>query len=153
MDEIPDIINSQIISSIWDVFWTSTSSEAERFSPRNVLVIATPFTAGSAEETQLKKMLQACNLKEDDFNVLQFDTEIAWHLLRDKLQVKTIILLGILPAQLGVSVQLMPHQVSRFNGANWILTGTLQELMQHPDIKSHVWNYGLKPVFIDKVYG
>jgi hypothetical protein len=113
------------------------------------------FAQGSAEEIQLKKMLQACQLQEEDYNIIQFneDIKLAWHLLRDTLKIKTIILLGVSPDQLGVSAQFMPHQVSRFNGCVWIVTGSLEQLMQHQDIKGHVWSYGLKPVFIDKVFG
>ena len=155
MNHISDIINSQIVSSQWDIFWSDAQSTLKDLQPRPVLVATAPFTHGSAEETQLKKMLQACQLQEEDYNIIQFggDIKLAWHLLRDTLTVKTILLLGVSPEQLGVSAQFMPHQVSRFNGCIWIVTGSLEQLMQQQDIKGHVWNYGLKPVFIDKVFG
>jgi hypothetical protein len=120
-----------------------------------VLVASTPFLPGSAEETQLKKMLQACQLREEDYHIVQFsdDMQIAWHALRDQLGVKSVLLLGVTPVQLGVSAQLMPHQLSRFNDCNWIVTDSLEVLIQRPEIKAHLWNYGLKPAFVDKVYG
>jgi hypothetical protein len=155
MNEFPDIINSQIISSKWDIFWTMGDENINSLSPRPVLVVTAPFTTGSAEETQLKKMLQACELQEDDYHIIQAQpgTGLAWHWLRDHLQIKSLILLGIEPQQLGVSAQLMPHQLSRFNDTNWIVTGSLEQLIQYPDIKGHLWKYGLKPAFVDKVYG
>jgi hypothetical protein len=154
MNEFPDIINSQIVSNEYDVFWT-TPDELAQLTPRKVLVASTPFLPGSAEETQLKKMLQACQLREEDYHIVQFsdDMQIAWHALRDQLGVKSVLLLGVTPVQLGVSAQLMPHQLSRFNDCNWIVTDSLEVLIQRPEIKAHLWNYGLKPAFVDKVYG
>lgn len=154
MNDFPDIINAQIISNEYDVFW-SKPEDVLQLSPRSVLVASLPFSQGSAEAIQLKKILEACKLKEDDYNILQFnnDTQIAWHLLRDQLKIKSIILLGINPQQLGISAQLMPHQLSRFNNCNWVVTESLDILQQRPEIKTHLWNYGLKPAFVDKVYG
>jgi hypothetical protein len=150
-----DLINSQIISDKWDAYWSDASGNLNDLTPRSVLVATTPFASGSPEEAQLRKMMQACQLQEEDYNIIQFnnDTKLAWHFLRDLLEVRTIILLGVTPEQLGVSAQLMPHQVSRFNDCVWIVTGPLDLLMTNHDIKGHVWNYGLKPVFVDKVYG
>jgi len=154
MSDIPDIINTQIISSEYDIFWTS-ADEVQSLHSKPVLICSRPYTDGSAEEVQLKKMLQACQLTEQDYNVIQFepDSRIAWHYLRDSLQVRSILLLGVTPDQLGVSAQLMPHQLSRFNNCNWIVTDTLETLLQRTEIKTHLWNYGLKPAFVEKVYG
>jgi hypothetical protein len=155
MSDQPDIIKTKIINSKWDAFWSDASGQLENLEPRPVLVVTTPYGAGSAEETQLVKMLQACKLTPDQYHIIHFteETMLAWHLLRDKLNPSQIIILGVSPEQLGLSVQLMPHQVSRFNDRSWIVTGTLEQLIQYNDIKTHVWNYGLKPVFIDKIYG
>ncbi len=154
MSNFPDIINTQIVSSDHDIFWIP-ADEIKDQPPRPVVVASRIFSAGSAEDTLLKKMLQACHLQEENYHVLQFrdNTSIAWHHLRDQLGVKSIILLGVLPGQLGVSAQFMPHQLSRFNDCNWIVTESAEVLVQRTEIKTHLWNYGLKPAFIDKVYG
>lgn len=154
MNSIPDIINSQIINADYDIFWLAPE-QITTLPQRDVLVASTPFVRESPEEIQLLKMLQACQLKESDYNIIQFGDadKIAWHVLRDHLHLKSIILLGILPAQLGVSAQLMPHQLSRFNNCNWIVTDNLETLLQRQEIKTHLWNYGLKPAFVEKVYG
>lgn len=153
MSDIHDIINAEIISSDYDIFWT-LPEEVTTLEPRPVLIASQSFDCGSAEETQLKKMLQACQLGDKDYHVIQFGEgqKVAWHLLRDQLQVKSIIILGINPEQLGVSALFMPHQLSRFNQCNWILTESLQVLMTRPEIKNHLWQYGLKPAFVEKVY-
>lgn len=154
MNDLPDIINSQIITNNYDVFWT-TPEPIKNSTPKPVLVASSLFAQGSAEEDQLKKMLQACRLTEEDYNIIQLSSEsfISWHLLRDELKLKSIILLGVSPEQLGVCAQLMPHQISRFNDCNWIVTESLEVLLQRTEIKTHLWNYGLKPAFIEKVYG
>lgn len=154
MHDFPDIINSQIVSSEYDIFWTKADVLSE-LSPRPVLVATLPFTPGSAEEEQLKKMLVACQLKETDYHLVHVaeSFQIAWHRLRDEWQLKAVLLLGVSPTQLGVSAQLMPHQLSRFGNCTWIVTDNLTTLMQRPEIKAHLWNYGLKPAFVDKVYG
>lgn len=154
MHDFPDIINSQIVSSEYDIFWSKADALSE-LSPRPVLVATSPFTPGSAEEEQLKKMLAACQLKESDYHLVPFDetTQIAWHWLRDEWHLKAVLLLGVGPTQLGVSAQLMPHQLSRFGNCTWIVTDSLTRLIQRPEIKTHLWNYGLKPAFVDKVYG
>ena len=155
MSEFPDIINTQIINAKWDAFWIDSSGALDALPPRPTVVVSTPFEPAGAEEIQLRKMLQACQLSDEDYNIIKLtdETVVAWHLIRDTLKVKNVILLGVTPERLGVSVQFMPHQVSRFNECNWIATSSLQELMQQQEIKGHVWKYGLKPVFVDKVYG
>ena len=155
MSPIPDIINSKIVTEQWEAFWADSAELLKRLSPRPVLVATLPLEKDSPEEIQLNKILQACNLTPSDYNIIQFreDTQLAWHMIRDVLQVKTIILFGVTPDQLGVSVQLMPYQVSRFNDCNWIPSGPVSQFMENKDIKQHLWAYGLKPVFVDKVYG
>ena len=118
-------------------------------------MLSLPLEPGSAAEMQLVKMLQACQLAPGFYNLLQLKPEekVAWHQLRDTLKPRNVILLGITAEQLGVGIYFMPHQVNRFNDCSWIPTLSVPELEQQPDIKKHLWNYGLKPVFVEKVYG
>jgi hypothetical protein len=153
MSDPYNLIKTKIVSNDLDHLW-----DEQRIVPlkeNDVLVISTQYDAGSPEEAQLIKMMQACKLEPEGYLVLQLEQEeiIGWHKLRDKVKPKTVVLLGISPASLGLSVHLMPHQVGRFDGCNWIPTLGLIDLNKHPEIKGHFWNYGLKPVFIDKVYG
>jgi len=153
MEDFPDIISSNIIDQKWDAFWEDRSA-AMPAGERQVLVLSLPFLPGSPEQVQLQRMLQACQLTEHQIHILQLEPEqlIAWHQIRDAIKPKQVILLGVTTEQLGLSVYLMPHQVSRFNDCIWIPTGSLELLAQQPEIKTHLWNYGLKPVFIDKSY-
>lgn len=155
MDSTPHIINTQVIPDTFNDFWENIATRIAGMSPQATLVITLPLENGSAAEMQLQKMMQACQLAPGTYNVLQLAAgeNIAWHQLRDALQPKQVVLLGITAAQLGISIYFMPHQVNRFNDCSWVPSLSLPELEQQPDIKKHLWNYGLKPVFVDKIYG
>ncbi len=148
------IINTDIISDKYNVFWEDISNFISGMNPLDTLVISLPI-AGDAEKQQLQKMLQACGLSPTDYNLVELaaDQNIAWHQLRDGLKCKNVVLLGVEPAQLGVSVYFMPHQVNRFNDCCWIPTLSIPQLEQNTDVKKHLWNYGLKPVFVEKAHG
>jgi len=154
MDPQPDIISSAVISGEWDIFWEDIAPLVEGMPPKDTLVITTPVTPQSADFTQLQKMLQACTLAADDYNLLQLppDKAAAWYRLRDRLQPRQVILLGIEPAQLGIAAMFMPHQVNRFQDVSWIPTLSISGLGADPDVKKHLWNYGLKPVFVEKAF-
>ena len=153
METFPDIINTPVVFNHWDAFWQSP--ENHNLQKKQVLVITTRFEANSEVDNQLQKILAACKLREEQIQILflKEGEEIAWHRLRDIVEPKQVILFGVEPSQLGISAYFMPHQVSRFNGASWLQTLSLEELMKRPEIKTHLWNYGMKPVFLEKIYG
>ncbi|MBS1783586.1 MAG: hypothetical protein JSS78_11005 [Bacteroidetes bacterium] len=152
--EMPDILRTDILSYKFDIFWQS-NDEIKNLEPRPVLVVSSTFQPDSQEEEQLKKMLSACRLEASTFHIMQLqpESQISFHQLKDHLQLKSIVLLGVSPVQLGVSAYLMPHQLSRFGNCNWIVTESLRVLLERPEIKTHLWQYGLKPAFVDQVYG
>ncbi|RYZ48215.1 MAG: hypothetical protein EOP49_19195 [Sphingobacteriales bacterium] len=155
MENFPEIITTDIVSSRWDAFWTDQTGKLDSLKEAITLVISTPFAAGSAEQSQLEKLLAACKIEQQQVQILQLsgEEELAWHLIREQVKPKHVILLGVTPGQLGILIQFMPHQVSRFNECSFVQTVSLEDLQRQPEIKTHVWNYGLKPVFIEKVYG
>jgi len=154
MDFPPDIISSPVVNEEWNAFWEDISPLIKDMPVRDTLVISLPLEASDPGMPQLRKMLQACNLAENDYNLLQVteDQKIAWYQLREQLRPRQVITLGIGPQQLGLSVFFMPHQVNRFNDVSWLPTLDIPRLEQNPDIKKHYWSYGLKPVFIEKAY-
>lgn len=155
MDQLPDIINTDLISKESDRLWQDTSHLLKDLNPRKVVVLSGPFKNEDEESALLTKMLAACKLTPGEYHLilLQEDDLLAWPLIREATQPSQVILLGVEPSQLGMAVQFMPHQVSRFDERSWIPSASLSTLIEQPAIKNHLWNYGLKPVFIDKVYG
>jgi hypothetical protein len=155
MEEQINIINTKVIPEDWNAFWEDISPLVADMQPQDTLVLSQPFPTGSATENQLQKMLAACQLQPNQYNIIQLtdDQKIAWHQLREWLKPDKVILLGVSTDQLGISIQFMPHQVNRFNDCSWMPTLSIPQLEEYPDIKKHLWNYGLKPVFVDKIYG
>ncbi len=154
MDSLPDIFNTPVVSDQINDFWEEPDVFTGEMASRDTLVISCPLGNDGRDKAQLLKMLQACKLEERHYNFLELPSDkfIAWHRLKDRLQPRNIILVGVEPQQLGMSVVFMPHQVSRFDNAIWIYTWSVPQLEQYPDAKKHLWQYGLKPVFVDRSF-
>lgn len=155
MTDLPNIISTKIIDTKWDIFWADSYANNPAISTAEVLVMTTPYTTGSTEDIQLKKMLAACNLSDEQYHILQIDAEqlISWHQLRDKVYPKVVILLGILPEQLGIAAMFHLYKPNNFNNCLWIAGLSLSELEKQPDAKRLLWTDGFKPVFVDKTIG
>jgi hypothetical protein len=151
MSDIPDIIDTPIVTSNWDAFWQAGALP----QPVDVLVVSQPYEAGSKEETQLHKMLQACLLDLRQCHILHLTAEenIAWHQLRDAATPKAVLLLGIHPQQLGISAMFRLFTPNKFDDRIWVASPSLAELELQPDAKKQLWVNGLKPVFVDKSTG
>ena len=147
-----NIISSRIISNEFDIFWNENISAGE--SHKTTLVISTSYDAGSQEELQLQKMLQACSLTPASCHIVQLseNSPAAWHQLRDKAQPEFVILLGISTQQLGISALMRFTEPNRFNDCIFIPTLALPELEKQPDVKKQLWLNALKPVFVDKTF-
>jgi len=153
MEGLPNIINTNIINQDWDAFWLRTV-DGESIIVKNLLVVSKPFIPGSAEDIQLQKMLQACKLTTNDYNLFQIDEnqKVAWHKLRDKFKPTIVLLLGITPEDLGISALFKFNEACFFNETMWLATVSLQAMEQQPDLKVQLWNNGLKPIFVEKKY-
>lgn len=148
------LIQTPVVPVANDAFWNQESIENKGFEPKPVLVVAPPSSDTQEERQMMEKILTACQLSTDDYNLLWLPEgeKLAWHTIKEAWKVRTVILFGIEPSAMGIQAQFMPHQTSRFSDCNWLYTATVRYIMEHPEIKAHLWNYGLKPVFIDKIY-
>ena len=145
-----DIIKSDIVDAQWNPLWDDIAAHIKDISTKPVLVLSTKYDAGSAEETQLVKMLQACKLTTEQYNVIQLaeDQKIAWHKLKEELKPEKILLLGIHPRQLGISALFGLNEVNHFGDCMFIPTLSLNELGKQDEMKKQLWNNGLKPTFV-----
>ena len=151
MSDLPNIIDTQVITNQWDIFW-----EANKLpEPIDVLVLTLPFEPGSKEETQLHKMLQACQLDLRQCYILHINNteKIAWHQLRDAAKPKAVLTLGVHPQQLGINSLFRLYTPNKFDERIWIVAQSLDELEQQPEAKKQLWVNGLKPVFVDNNAG
>ena len=146
-----NIIKSDVVSPKFDVLWDNIADITAGLVPKDVLIIVKTFALESAEKGQLLKMLEACKLAAEQYNIIQLDNDkmVAWHQLRERLDPKIIFLIGILPSQLGISSLFRLNAPNRFNDRVWLATVSLSELEQNKALKQQLWTDGMKPVFVD----
>jgi len=148
--EYINIIKTDVIDSRYDAFWNNVPIEMTENTPKPVLVIC-DCAANTPENIQLQKMLDACKLQPEQYNIvrLQKNEQIAWYRLREQLDPKVIFLIGVSPSQLGISASFILHAPNNFSDCTWLPTLSISELEQHADVKRQLWQNGMKPVFID----
>lgn len=137
--EFPDILNTAIVNTTLDAYWIA--GKAGVLEPKDTLVISAVYTSGSKEENQLLKMLAACKLTPDQYQIVQLgqDEIIAWHQLREHSKATKVLLLGVLPAQLGISAMMIPHEVNQFDSVQWMPTFSLDQIATNDALKKHLW--------------
>jgi hypothetical protein len=155
MNEYVNIIKSDIVLPQYDELWDDVSPLLNGATPKPVLVLVNKFAENSQEAAQLQKMLDGCLLTAAQYNVVPLDEGqyAAWHQLRTALHPKIIFMIGILPAQLGISAMFQINMPNRFSDCIWLPTLSITELERQPNVKSQLWNNGMKPVLKDKSYG
>ncbi|MCB0698939.1 MAG: hypothetical protein H6551_03825 [Chitinophagales bacterium] len=151
MTDIPNIIQTKTLGNETDVFWQD-SELLNAISPRTVLVLTLRIQEGSAESTQLEKILAACKLNAEQYNLIQLDNneQLAWHQLKQSAQPAVVILFGIHPSNLGISAMFRFNSLNNFDKTQWIPTLSLQELEKNQEAKKALWTDALKPLFADK---
>ena len=153
MNDPFSIINTPVLPQSIDAFWLD-SENIGLLPQSSTLFVSYPFTS-DAEEQILQNLLRACQLGADQYVVAQLplDHTVAWHKLKAQVNPSYVVFLGVEPSSLLIHIMMMPHQVNRFDGCAVIPTLSLSGLEEQPLIKTHCWQYGLKPVFVDKSYG
>jgi 2-succinyl-5-enolpyruvyl-6-hydroxy-3-cyclohexene-1-carboxylate synthase len=149
--EFVNIIRSEVISNKYDVLWDDVSGATGDAQPKTVLILVSECEKDSVEDQQLLKMLGACKLTDEQYNIirLQKDQQIAWHRLREKLEPKIVFLIGVMPVQLGISAFFKLNEPNNFGDCTWLPTLSIRELEQFADVKKQLWISGMKPLFVD----
>ena len=143
------LINSKIIPSALDAFWEDLPGTVQITTGIACLVLTLPYPVGSVEEQTLLKMLTACQLAPEQYQILpiQAGWQPAWHKLRNTLKPAHVLLLGIAPEQLGIAARFQLHTPNHFDQCIFIPALSLTEMEKYPDAKKEFWTKGLKPVF------
>ena len=149
-----NLIKTDVVSAEYDTLWNDISTVAKDAGPKPVLILVNAYAPESTDGQQLTKMLEACKLKPEQYNIVQLNDQqqIAWYKLREQLDPKVIFLIGILPSQLGISSLFKINAPNHFNDRIWLATLSLSELEKHPEAKKQLWADGMKPVLADKSY-
>lgn len=143
------IINSDIVSAANDVFWLDSGTVTNGLEKRPVLVLLGEADRKPELETQLVRMLDACELQPANYNIIYLAEGqlVAWNQLRTALDPYVVLLFGLVPAQLGVAVMLRFLLPNRFNDTVWVPLPTVESFAPQPDLKRRMWTEALKPVF------
>lgn len=155
MKDFHQIFKTGIIPHSEDVFWETLPETVKTLTDKKVLIISADYAENSSEEQQLTKMMQACKLSNEDYNIIKLNDaqKISWHLLRERLSPKVVILLGIDPQALGIVARFRAYYANSFDDRIWIVSASLQELEHNQELKKSLWVDALKPVFVDQVKG
>lgn len=150
MTDISTIINTPIINPETDIFWQNEPISSSTSDIKN-LIITNKFEAGSPEEIQLNKILEACKLSKETCVFIQLDMtdKKAWHTLKNNYHPQAVILFGVHPQQLGIAALFRFNQYNNYDGTKWIPTLSLNELEQNAQAKKDLWVNALKPTFVD----
>jgi hypothetical protein len=146
-----NLIKTNIVDPIYDTLWEDVSGLLQDAVPRPVLVLVNDHEAGSNESIQLQKMLDACKLIPEQYNIIKLKEGqmVAWHLLREQLDPRIIFLIGIPATRIGISALFNLNHPNNFNGCIWLPTFSINELAQHEDVKKQLWINGMKPLFLE----
>ncbi len=147
-----NIIKTDLVDAQYDILWDDITALIGDATPRPVLVIVNTYGTGDGEEVQLKKMLDACKLLPEQYNIIQIEAGqmVAWHQLRDRLQPEIIFLIGVLPSQLGISALFSMNYPNSFDGKTWLATVSIADLKKNEEVKAQLWQNGMKPIFIER---
>ncbi len=155
MDSFVNVLKSDLVTSGYDVYWDEDAPLLKNALPKPVLVVVAEWERGETDAAQMKKMLEACQLKPEQYNVVQINEsdKISWKQLNRSFNPNIVFLIGVMPATLGVPVLFRLNEPNNFNEKIWVPTISISELDKFAEVKKQLWLNGMKPVFIDKKHG
>ena len=150
MSDFPDIINTPVVPNNWNQLWDHNDA-LQNLTPKPVLILSLPYQSATAEEIQLQKMMDACKLTADKYNIIQIKENQLFNINTaiPGLKAEKILLFGISPFQLGISAQFVLNTPNPFAGCVFIPALSLSVMEQQPEMKKQLWNNALKPVFVE----
>jgi|GEM_PF-800051 len=152
-NDFPDIISSAIIPSQYDVEWQQLPPIFESIMPKPVLFLVQPLTPDSPDEKiVIEKLIRGCGISEHEYNLLFPEPgTVSWNKIREHCQPATVVLIGILPSQLGIDASFVLNEVNFFDHCIFIPTVSVAAMELNKAHKEQLWNKALKPVLKDKV--
>ena len=148
-----NIIKTDLVATKYDILWEDITGIVNGSTKKPLLILVSSCQPESAEDVQLKKMLDASLLAPAQYNIIRLADEqmLPWHRLREALDPKIIFLIGVLPSQLGISALFQINAPNNFSDRIWLPTLSIQELEKNIAVKTQLWNNGMKPLFKDDV--
>lgn len=143
-----ELFSTPLIPASIDAFWELPESEIQLADVR-MIVITRRVVKGSPADTTLGKMMAACKLAPEDFAVLELPEGqvLSWSLLRGQTKATHVLLLGVMPSELGIQAMFSFLRPNNFSGVQIIPGPHLEQLVQDAGARGTLWNDGLKPAF------
>ena len=151
MDSSLPVFKTKIVPAAFDRFWADAGSSTADLAPKQVLVLA----AEPVGEEMIARMLNRCGVAATDFMTFRVapGSVVPWNSLNDKVRPRVVVLLGVAPADLGISALFVFGSPNRFGGAIWIPGPATADMEQTPDLRRQWWESGLAPVFEAGTFG
>jgi hypothetical protein len=147
-----NIINCEIIPSRIDDYWDVDGDFVKTLTSVSVLVISNQIQSDSSRFFLLK-MIGACGLNSSQYHIveMQADKKVPWYKIRDIARPKVVLLFGVIPPRLAISALFNLYEPNKFDNVIWIAAPDLELLEQSVEMKSRLWNDGMKIVFTNPV--
>jgi hypothetical protein len=142
------LFNTKVVPSSEDALW-SLKHDLPSLSGKELLVLSAHYPTGSQEELTLHKMIAACKLSMEQYEVVQLQNEerLSWSSLITIGIPPRVLLLGVQPAQLGINALFRLNMPNTFMGITIIPSLPLNQIEASPELKKELWLQGLKPGF------
>jgi DNA polymerase III psi subunit len=118
---------------------------ADAHSAQRTLVFSTPLH-NKEEKELLANMLTACQLRPEDYLVLQ--QPVPYPSFNANKHIKEVIIFGVSEKELALPVRFPTNFRFRFNERTIIKTSSLAEIMVNKQLKNELWQKALKPHFL-----
>jgi hypothetical protein len=144
-----ELFKKPLIPASVDAAWAEKPAALSDILQAPLLVLARPFNIGSREEATLNNMLKACGFLQGTYTVMKVDEEeiLPWKLLSAAAKPSYALLMGVPPAQLGISALLPASVPTEFASVTFIWTSTLQHLTATEAARKALWVDVLQPIF------
>ena len=142
------IFNTSIIPTDADALWELPEG-IQKSTGDKLLVIASPISKNSSEESTFLNMMKACSLSDGNYRIIELKdgSPMSWQLLSEQIAAKIILLLGVHPAQLGIHAQFVFNSANSFMNRLFIPSAPMSQIEADKDLKRSLWEDGLKPCF------
>ncbi len=152
MDNSAPVLKTKIVPATLDRYWSGPGVEWTGLGLRKVLLVVTePVVA-----PMLSKMMEVgCGIIPSDYFILPVTpgNVPAWHQVQEAFHPKVVILLGVVPADMGVSALFQYQSPNHFGGALWLPGPPAAEIEKDQEVKRQFWKGALEPVFRTDQYG
>jgi hypothetical protein len=145
MDNSRPVLDAKIISAGEDRFWEDRDGILASLTPCNVLVVA----AEPVDEAMIERLVARCGSKPGEYAVVRVSAAgaPAWRQLQAAVIPQVVILLGVLPADLGVHALFVFCEPNRFGGALWLPGPSCAQMNGEVALRKQFWDKALAPAF------